>query len=61
MALAIALPALLVPLFGGAVDNRILKKYILMAGQASTALVSLIAAFVLLPGHLNAETIAREV
>ncbi|MFC2052161.1 MFS transporter [Chloroflexota bacterium] len=53
--LAFALPMLLLALFGGAIADRVQKKYVLLAGQASSAIVSTGIAFSLVLGYLSAE------
>jgi len=55
MSLANALPMLLLSLFGGAIADRVQKKYILTIGQASSALVSFGVALVLTFSYLSAE------
>lgn len=55
MSLASALPMLLLSLFGGAIADRVQKKYILIIGQASSALVSLGVALALSFGYLSAD------
>ncbi|MFC1940319.1 MFS transporter [Chloroflexota bacterium] len=53
--LAFALPMLFLSLFGGAIADRVQKKYVLLAGQASSAIVSLGIALALILGYLSAE------
>ncbi|MFC1966439.1 MFS transporter [Chloroflexota bacterium] len=53
--LAFALPMLFLSLFGGAVADRVQKKYILQAGQVSSAIVSLSIALALTLGYLSVE------
>lgn len=55
MALANALPVLFLSLFGGVIADRIPKKYIIMAGIASSAAVSLGVALALTLGYLSAD------
>jgi MFS family permease len=55
MSLANALPMLLLSLFGGAIADRVQKKYILTIGQASSALVSFGVALALTFSYLSAE------
>ena len=50
MALASSVPMLLFSLFGGVIADRLQKKYVLIAGQAASALLSLAIAFALLSG-----------
>lgn len=55
MALASAIPTLALSLFGGVIADRVQKKYVLLAGQAGSALVSLGVALSLTMGYLSAE------
>lgn len=55
MSLASALPMLLLSLFGGVIADRVQKKYILIIGQASSALVSLGVALTLSFSYLSAD------
>lgn len=55
LSLAHAIPFLLLALFGGVIADRIQKKYILIAGQASSALASLGVALALTFGYLSAD------
>lgn len=55
MALANAIPMLLFSLFGGVIADRVHKKYVLLAGMAGSALVSLGIALSLTLGYLSTE------
>ncbi len=55
VALANALPMLLLSLFGGLIADRLQKKYVLVVGQISSALVSIGVGVSLLSGFLSAE------
>ncbi|MFC2005318.1 MFS transporter, partial [Chloroflexota bacterium] len=55
MSLAHALPMLFLSLFGGVIADRVQKKYVMLAGQASSAIVSLGVALSLTLGYINAE------
>ncbi|MFC2004240.1 MFS transporter [Chloroflexota bacterium] len=55
ISLAFAFPLLLVALFGGAIADRVQKKYVLLAGQLSLAIVSVGIALSLTLGYLSAE------
>jgi predicted MFS family arabinose efflux permease len=55
MALATALPMLLLSLFGGAIADRVQKKHIIQAGQAASAVVALSVAVALNTGYLSPE------
>ena len=55
MALANALPMMLLSLLGGVIADRLQKKYVLFVGQVCSALVSVGVAFSLLTGFLSAE------
>ncbi len=55
MSLANALPMLSLALFGGVIADRVQKKYVMLAGQASSALISLGIALVLTLGYLSSE------
>ncbi len=55
MALANAIPALLVALLAGAIADRIQKKYILLAGRAASAVFTLAIAVPLTLGYLSSE------
>ncbi len=55
MALGNALPMIFFSLFGGVIADRVQKKYVLLAGQAASAIVSLIIALTLLVGLVSAE------
>jgi len=55
MALATALPLLFLSLFGGVIADRVQKKYVMIAGQASSAVVSLGIALALTLGYLSLE------
>ncbi|MFC1991778.1 MFS transporter [Chloroflexota bacterium] len=50
-----ALPMLSLSLFGGVIADRVHKKYVLLAGLASSALVSLGIALALTMGYISAE------
>lgn len=55
MALAMAIPALLVSLLGGTIADRIPKKYILIASNAGLTLIALGTALALSSGYLSKE------
>ncbi len=55
LALANAIPTLLLSLFGGAIADRVQKKYILIAGQACSAAITLGVAMALTFGYLSPE------
>jgi MFS family permease len=55
LSFANAIPMLICSLFGGLVADRLEKKWILLAGQAAFALVSLSIAIALITGFLSAE------
>ncbi|MBI4181257.1 MAG: MFS transporter [Chloroflexi bacterium] len=55
MSLASALPMLFLSLFGGVLADRVHKKYVLLAGQSGSALVSLGVALSLTLGYLSVE------
>ena len=55
MALANAIPMLLLSLFGGVIADRVQKKYVIIAGQLSSAAVSLGIALTLNLGYLSVE------
>ena len=55
MSLASAIPTLLVSLLGGAVADRVQKKYILFAGRAASAVLTLGIALALTLGYLSPE------
>ncbi len=55
MSLANAEPTLFTSLFGGVIADRLQKKYVLLAGQASSAVISLGIALSLTLGYLSAE------
>jgi MFS family permease len=55
IALAQAVPSVLVSLFGGAIADRIQKKHILIAGRAALAVFTLGIAFPLTVGYLSPE------
>jgi len=55
MSLANAIPTLLLSMFGGAIADRIQKKYILILGLTGSALVSLMVAISLTTGLLSRE------
>ncbi|MFX0203330.1 MAG: MFS transporter [Candidatus Hodarchaeota archaeon] len=55
LALTSALPMLLFGFFGGAIADRFHKKYVLIVGMLSSAMVSLIVALALTTGYMNPE------
>jgi len=55
MSLAHAIPMIFLSLFGGVIADRVQKKYVLLAGQAASAVVSLGVALSLTLGYLSAE------
>ena len=55
MSLFFAVPMVLLSLFGGVVADRIQKKYIMLYGQAASAIVSAAVGFMLLTGYLSTE------
>ena len=55
MSLFFAVPMVLFSLFGGVIADRIQKKYIMLYGQAASAIVSATIGFTLLTGLLTAE------
>ena len=55
MSLAHALPMLLLSLFGGVIADRVQKKYVIIAGQVGSAVVSLGIALALTLGYLSVE------
>ena len=55
MSLALALPALVVHLFGGALADRIQKKYLMIIGASSEAVIILVVASALQTGYLSTE------
>ncbi|MDO8687752.1 MAG: MFS transporter [Dehalococcoidales bacterium] len=55
MSLANGLPMLFFSLFGGVIADRMQKKYVLLVGQAGSALVSLSIALTLTLGYLSPE------
>ncbi len=56
MALANALPMLFLSLFGGVIADRVQKKYVLIVGQAASAVVSLGIALTLIFGLMSPES-----
>jgi len=50
-----AVPMLFLSLFGGVIADRLPKKYIMLAGQAGSMLVSLVVALSLVTGYLSEE------
>jgi MFS family permease len=56
MSLAHALPMICLSLFGGVIADRVQKKYVMLAGQAGSAVVSLGVALALTLGYLSAES-----
>lgn len=55
LALAQALPMILLSLYGGAIADRVQKKHIIQAGQAASAVVALGIAVALTTGYLSPE------
>ncbi|MFC1847332.1 MFS transporter [Chloroflexota bacterium] len=55
VSLAQALPMLFLALFGGAIADRVQKKYVLLAGLVSSAVISLGIALALTMGYLSAD------
>ena len=55
MSLANALPMLFLSLYGGVVADRVQKKFVIIAGQAASAVVSLGVALALSLGYLSAD------
>jgi len=55
MAVAHALPMLFLSLFGGVIADRVQKKYVMLVGQACSAVVSVMVAIALSFGYLSAE------
>jgi len=55
MSLATALPLLLMSLFGGVIADRVQKKYVMLIGQACSAVVALSIALTLTLGYLSVE------
>ena len=55
MALGNAAPMLFFSLFGGVIADRVEKKYVLLAGQAASAIVSLVVAITLMTGLMSEE------
>jgi MFS family permease len=55
MSFANAVPMLLLSLFGGVIADRIQKKYVMLFGQMSSAIVSLGVALALSMGYISAE------
>ncbi|MEE8418910.1 MAG: MFS transporter [Dehalococcoidales bacterium] len=55
MSFANAIPMLALSLFGGVIADRVQKKYVLLVGQAASAVVSLAVALSLTTGYLSAE------
>ena len=55
MALGNAAPMLFFSLFGGVIADRVEKKYVLLLGQAASAVVSLAVAFTLMTGLMSEE------
>jgi MFS family permease len=55
MSLANALPMLFLSLFGGAIADRVQKKYVLLIGQMGSAIISLGIALSLTFGYLSAD------
>ncbi len=55
MSLAFAVPMLSLSLFGGVIADRVQKKYVMLIGQAASAVLSLGIALALALGYLSAE------
>jgi MFS family permease len=55
MSLFHAVPMVLLSLFGGVIADRMQKKYVMLYGQAASAVVSAAVGFTLLTGYLSAE------
>lgn len=55
IALANAIPMLLLSLFGGVIADRVQKKYVIIAGQLGSAMVSLGIALALTLGYMSVE------
>ena len=55
MSLAFAIPMVGLSLFGGVIADRVQKKYVLLVGQAASALVSAAVGLTLTLGYLSAE------
>jgi MFS family permease len=55
MSFANAIPMLICSLFGGVIADRVEKKWVLLAGQAAFALVSIGIAVALVTGYLSAQ------
>ncbi len=55
MSLANAVPMLFLSLFGGVIADQVQKKYVLLAGQACSAVVALSIALALTTGYLSPE------
>jgi MFS family permease len=55
MALANAVPMLMFSLFGGVIADRVRKKHVLIVGQASSALITLVVAIALSMNLMSAE------
>ena len=55
LTLAATIPMLFLSLFGGVIAERVQKKYVLLAGQASSAVVALGVALALTLGYLSRE------
>jgi len=55
MSLFHAIPTLSLSLFGGVIADRVQKKYVVLIGQAGSAVVSLFTALALTLGYLSAE------
>jgi len=55
MSLAFSIPMLCLSLFGGVIADRVLKKHVIVAGTAGSALVSLVIALALTLGYLSPE------
>ena len=55
MSLAMTIPLLTLSLFGGVIAERVQKKYVLLAGQASSAVIAMGIALALTLGYLSPE------
>ncbi|UCB42571.1 MAG: MFS transporter [Dehalococcoidales bacterium] len=55
MALCNAGPMIFLSLYGGVIADRLPKKFVMIAGQLVSAVVSLAIAFVLMSGYINAD------
>jgi MFS family permease len=55
MALANSIPVLTLSLYGGAIADRVQKKYVLLVSQVGSAVITLIIALTLTTGYLSSE------